>query len=482
LAAPIAAQTVTGTVTNGVTHQPIVGVTIAVMSQSGPGYSGNVRTDAAGAFSVNVKGPGDYMVLADGQGYDGAGQRRTTVRVEPAKDPEPLHLVLTPWPNLSGRVVDRERHPVAKIQVTAIPMHGSAPVAITDSEGRYSFQKVQPGWYRLLANPLEGGGHVDLAPAYYPDAGERMQSVRVAVSAGPDLQGYDIVLRDGPFFHVTGRVVDEHGEPAAGASVRVRNADVLFALVTADADGSFQIEKVPQMNGRLSAQWKRGQTDLQGYNGINVGGHDLENVELRVAPPVSLAGTVELDGKAFPPGNGYAALEAADGVALRIESTVTERGFSFGDAYAGAYKLVYYPGGQQRTYVDSILLGDRDITLQQFDLAPGMPPVRVILQSDGGRVQGTIEDSTEPVQTVLVPQDERLRHLPFIFQSMAANGRFQFPDVRPGDYFALTLRGLVWLVDLQDPDLVTPLLQRATAVHVDRGATATVKLTMPNDR
>ena len=72
------------------------------------------------------------------------------------------------------------------------------------------------------------------------------------------------------------------------------------------------------MDGRVSAQWKRGGADVQGYLPLHISGHDVEQVELRVAPPVPLSGTVELDGKPIEPGMGYAVLEAVDGMG-RVE-------------------------------------------------------------------------------------------------------------------------------------------------------------------
>jgi hypothetical protein len=481
LGAPLIAETISGTVINGVTHEPVSGASVTViLGQRLFGRGNDVRTDASGAFRLENVPPGDHLVLASHEGFEPPPFVRTAVRVEQGKDAGPLHLTMMPFPSLTGRVLDRDHRPVAKVAVSAIPSHGSTPWPVTtDSEGRFSFKSLPPSRYTLLANPLETNKDSGLAPAYYPNATERADSPRITVNPGPDLTGYDIVLPGGPVFRVSGRVVDEDGKPAPRATVRVRNADVLFARVTCDAEGAFAFENIPAMSGRLSAQWKRGDSELQGYSVMHIG-HELENVVVRVAPPVALTGTVELDGKPLPQGPGFAVLEPVDGMAQRVQSTATERGFRFDDAYAGRYRLVFYPGGGSRSgYLDSILVGEQAVTTQPFDLAPGTPPVRVILKSGGGQVRGTVEDSEAELMTVLVPREERLRYLPFIVQSLAQGGRFQFEDVRPGDYYALTLQGLVWLMDLQDPAFLGPLLPRASAVHVDSGATATVKLKAP---
>jgi hypothetical protein len=418
-------------------------------------------------------------VLASHDGFEPPPFARTLISVESGKDPAPIQVVMMPLPNLTGRVLDRDRRPVAKIAVTAIPSHGSTPWPVTtDAEGRFSFKSLPPSRYTLLANPLEVNADSGLTPAYYPNVTDRADSPRITVNPGPDLTGYDIVLRNGPFFRVNGRVIDERGEPAPGATVRVRNADVLFGKVAADAEGSFSIEKVPEMAGRVSAQWKRGDSELQGYTVVRVG-HDMD-VDLRVAPPVALTGTVELDGKMVAPGNGFAVLEPVDSAGQRIQSTADEHGFRFEDAYGGRYRLNFYPvGGGRGGYLDSILLGERDLNNQPFELAPGIQPVRVILKTGGGQVRGTVEGSEDELMTVLIPREEPLRYLPFIVQALAQGGRFEFSDVRPGDYYALALRGLVWLVDLQDPAFLGPLLPRASAVHVEPSGTATVRVKAP---
>lgn len=479
--APLMGQTVSGVVVNGVTGEPIPGATVALMDpRENPPHE--ARTDSAGAFRLENLSPADYVLFANHQGFEIPPFTPRTVNVEAGKDAT-VRVTLMPWPNLSGRVFDRDRRPVAKASVTAIPTHGSTPWPVTtDSEGRFTLKTLQPSRYTLLVSPPEGGDKAEQAPTYYPNGKDRADGQRIEVTAGPDRTGYDITLRGGPFFKVSGRVVDEHGDPAAGASVRVRNTDVLFAKVTADADGRFEFEGIPEMSGRVSAQWKRGAADVQGYLPLNISGHDVEQVELRVAPPVPLAGTVELDGKPAEPGMGYAVLEAVDGMG-HVEGATNKAGFHFDDAYAGRYRLVYYPGaGARQFYLDAVLMGDRDMTLQEFDLAPGMQPVRAILKSKGGRVQGTIEGSHAELMTVLVPREERLRYVPFIVQSLSRDGRVEFANVRPGDYYALTLDGLVWLVDLQDPVFLAAQLPHAVEVHVERGSTASVKIGAPQGR
>jgi hypothetical protein len=54
LSAPTMAQTISGTVINGVTHEPVAGATVIVTGQRVLGQrGGDTRTDLSGAFRID---------------------------------------------------------------------------------------------------------------------------------------------------------------------------------------------------------------------------------------------------------------------------------------------------------------------------------------------------------------------------------------------------------------------------------------------
>src|SRR5690348_2027304 len=64
-----AAQTITGTVTNGTTGKPAGGVDVALVTLSqGMNESGSTKTDAAGKFSFELKEGGPHLVRVDYKG------------------------------------------------------------------------------------------------------------------------------------------------------------------------------------------------------------------------------------------------------------------------------------------------------------------------------------------------------------------------------------------------------------------------------
>lgn len=113
---------------------------------------------------------------------------------------------------ISGRVISAEGAPLRRTQV----MLAGAPVGgrttQTDSDGRYSFTALPAGRYTIRASR---GGYVNLA------YGQRTPSepVRpVELAEGQALSGVNIVLPRGGA--ITGRVVDEFGEPMLQAQVQ----------------------------------------------------------------------------------------------------------------------------------------------------------------------------------------------------------------------------------------------------------------------
>jgi hypothetical protein len=122
-------------------------------------------------------------------------------------------------------------------------------------------------------------------------------------------------------------------------------------------------------------------------------------------------------------------------------------------------------------------MGDRDITMQEFEVVPGMLPLRVVLRTGGGRVNASVENGMKAGAVVLVPQEPRLRNDAFIVQSIQrSGGKWMFENVRPGDYYALAIQGSLRISDLQDSAYMSALAPQAASVHVDRGETANVTL------
>jgi hypothetical protein len=241
--------------------------------------------------------------------------------------------------------------------------------------------------------------------------------------------------------------VDERGEPAAGATVQTGMAE---RKATARADGTFDLARVRRGEGSLRADWQRGDAELRGFAKVAVT-HDVEDVPVRVAPPFAVSGTIELDGVPGHPCEGEAFLRPVDGQGERAHAEFKEGAIRFERVYPGQYRLIVQPGWTfSRHYLDSLRLGERDITQDELEVVPGMMPFRVVLKTGGGRVRGTVENGNGG-QVVLTPQDEQLRFRPFIVIAFFQGGTFALDNVRPTSYYTFALRGSFNADEMQNP-------------------------------
>jgi protocatechuate 3,4-dioxygenase beta subunit len=115
---------------------------------------------------------------------------------------------------LAGRVtVEGGNTPIAGARVTLFPMGrpngpmGMPPQAITDQEGRFAFDRLAPGEYRLDVQKT------GFAPFSYPN----VRPSPVQVVAGQTVDGVHVQLKRGGV--ISGKVLDPSGEPFTDARV-----------------------------------------------------------------------------------------------------------------------------------------------------------------------------------------------------------------------------------------------------------------------
>ncbi len=123
----------------------------------------------------------------------------------------------------------------------------------------------------------------------------------------------------------------------------------------------------------------------------------------------------------------------------------------------------------------SVWMGERDLTLNELEVAPGMMPFRVALRTGGRGVRGTVENGNGGLM-VLTPQDERLRFRPFIVVAPFQGWMLPLDNVRPGNYYAFALQGSFNSDEMQNPEYARPYLDAAKSVRLERGSTAILTL------
>lgn len=271
--------------------------------------------------------------------------------------------------SLSGAVVKEPgSQPLKKVLLQLVAedqKQGSNYTATTDSEGRFDIENVQPGRYRLF---LERTGFAEVN-----SRGRKSEGTVVSVEARQPFK--DLVLHMLPVAVITGRVVDEDGEPLSGVTVSVQR-------------------KRPGKSGRREGSGAERTNDLGEYRfpGLFPGQYFVA---------------------AVPPPDFHDFARQPEGLPQSDSKPDTR------------YLTTYYPGVYDGTQAEAITLHAGDETPINFTLIPGRTyGVR-------GIVTGIPADQKPVVELVSKAGDT-------IHQAgeVRPDGQFEVRGVSPGSYVA----------------------------------------------
>jgi hypothetical protein len=498
--------TVEGTVVNRVTRQGISGVTVTLdRGAAGLAYRG--VTDSSGAFRILEVDPGDYLPVFEKRGLSVAGGSSKLLHVAADAVPIRLRAEMVPWTRIAGRVLDAQLQPVPRVSVTLVPLRAArgtvGTVATTGDDGAFTLA-TEAGMYRLLADPYQSDGlrrgglsapaapsseaaPRAWAPTYYPDAASPQAAQTIAVSTGADLSGYDVHLQSVPLFHVRGVVLDTRGSPVRGLAVKLVPPSANWwepeeAEAVSGEGGVFDFPRVRPGEWYVTAEVERGESSLMGFATALVKDADASRVSIRLTEPFTVLGRVE-GAKARNTGDACEATSVSlisTGVAGDATGDAQEDGsLRIPEVYPGRYK-VEVCGVAAGHYLASVMLGGRDVLGQEFALAPGAPPLRVVFKADGGSLHGSVgEGDGEGAAVALVPADDALLDPLFISTTTAGDGgRYELDNLRPGEYRAFAFDRIGDADALTDPVFLRSLEAWAATVRVEAGRATALDLKM----
>jgi len=515
LATMVAAQdtaTVEGVVVNKATGAGIPDATVRFRASRANHYE--IHTDETGSFRIAGVKPGDYDAGVEKSGYFQVDAEaflvfpgdRPKYHVDPTGPPLRLRLELNPPAVLRGRVIGADGNP-ARASVDL----GHGRTVSTDVEGSFTFDRLSPGPYTLLARPntiehvaAHEGTRAEVVPTYYPSAVEPTQAQSIVVRAGAELSGYEIRLQSVPVYRVRGVVLNPDGKPSARAVVSLRPKvfgegpdrpflipggprpsfsirttsveplELVEPFVTRD-DGLFEFPSVPagewtavvdgEMVGDAGSRSSR-----YGNVTFDLGRGDPDDLKVQLTDSFRLSGVAVLSDGSPPKGDLILGVSLYSDTGSAGTGGVTEGG--------GKLQLDVVPGANQiladvlmgNYYAESILLGSTDMTTQRVELTPASLPVKIILK-EAGTVQGTVEDGAAAT-VVLFPQS--VSGIGYYAQS-AANKTFEVAGIPPGNYYAIALDHFDSRT-MADSIRLRSLMPMATSVKVEQGSAATLKL------
>lgn len=363
-----------------------------------------------------------------------------------------------------------------------------------------------------------GGGRVgpvetieDYVTTYYPNLTEATNASPLNLVAGSEVRGIDIRLLKARYHRVSGSVA---GLPAAGSgaddakakgkgkagdggfalagpgimlSLTPRNGEGGRQLAGAQvfADGSFEFPAVPPGSYYINAQTPGAvQQRLTARVPVDVGNGDINNVSLRLQPPLSLSGVLTVDSTqpnvrlgslrlTFTPSEPGPGGQGRNGQA-QLADDGTFQATLAADAY-----LIEAGGMPDGYYLKSVKLAGREMPDATLDLNYGGGQVQVVLAPTAGDITGTVQNShgdpAASVQVTAVPTSGSLRKDMNKLVTTDAMGNFTLHGLPPGEYKIFAWEEVetnAWM----DHDYRQPFETQSVSAKVDASTTPTVQL------
>jgi hypothetical protein len=252
---------------------------------------------------------------------------------------------------------------------------------------------------------------------------------------------------------------------------------------------------------------------------IEMAGHELKGVSLRLAAPFAVRGQVVVEASPGPPAPKLTSValvphaggierltgianwmirpeihfgpipgttlsgapqnevyEQADAFLFAEEASIFVRPdadgkFTLPSVYPGSYRIVPLPPPRPPYYLDAVRVGATDVAAAEVEISSGAVPIAIMYKANGGSVRGTVEKcASGPV--LLVPQDPARHWLGFLRSARCdSNDRYEIAALAPGEYYALAFAG-----DGPLPELDDGLLNQAGKVEVRAGEATSADL------
>jgi uncharacterized GH25 family protein len=491
-AAALAAQTVEGRVVNAATGAGIPGVRIVVFPIPGApadGYS--ATTDAQGRFRIEGLEEGAYSARYAATGFHPIpepGSRLPPFPVAGGAEPVRLEVKMQPLGKLSGRVLDATGKPVPNAGLWLVgedrwcmpPTCSPRTIATkANDKGEYAIADLVPGpWLLSAAAPSSWGApesrddrRLGWAQTFYPGVTGPQAAEAIMVRPGGELWNLDIKLAAVPVQRIRGRVLDVRGDPVPKASVALGKGFGPALTQDTDSDGAFEFAAVVDDEWRLSAAVNQGGVKLRGAQSVEIKDRDLEKVDLWLTAPFTLHGKIVMEvpegtPAPQPPLIDFVLVSGAtllsDGGGDSIPALSDDGNLTAPDVYPGLYQIETLTDSPAPYYLDSIRLGNQDAR-GWVSILSDAQPLTITYKLGGGTVRGNIEGCGAG-NVLLIPRDPALRRHAFIYiTTCGQNGRFEFPAVRPGEYYGLAIAEVPSAAMFQDG----VLLRQAVRVTVD---------------
>jgi hypothetical protein len=463
----LASQTIEGRVTNAVTGNGIPGVKVGIFPADGPPANGySIATDAQGGFRIeSVKG-GAYRAIYSAAGFSpvpAPGDLPAAFPVGNGAEPVRLDVKLQPLATISGRVLDATGKHVPNASIWLIRQetwcmppecHPDHRDSKSDENGVFTIRDLPPGPWLVAATAPPSWGppqprgdeRLGWAQTFYPGVIDPQLAEAVMLRPGGQQWTADIKLAAVSVHRIVGRLLDPDGEPVPKASVMWSKGFGPTLTQETKAGGAFDFAVVDDQ-WILSASVDRSGVKLKSTRTVDVKDRDAEGVEMRLSAPFTLQGKIVMQAPDGVPAPEPPPIDMglvpvtpvlSDGPDVFLVVRMDGESLTVPDVYPGSYRLQFLTDSPAPYFLDSIRLGEQD-AFGTFSVVSPALPLTITFRLGGGTVRGTL-DACGSHHVFLVPQEPALRRDGFIrITGCDSNGHFEFPAVRPGEYYGIAM-------------------------------------------
>ncbi len=445
-----------GRVVNSVTGEPVVRAQILVAGVATPRAT---VSDSSGNWSLSGLRCGQVQFAASRAGFlqGTVGDPRIggAFRPMPLSPSSPTHGIvirMTPQLVITGRVLDPEGDPVFNAQVTVMVARVAEGKRVfvrssqgqTNDLGEYRVPMLSAGRYVVCVTafvlPVQFSGGVaennGIGDSCYPGLPESRGGMDLP--AGREAR-VDFTLPRVSMVKVRGTV---SGMPK-GRSISVSLLKQNGGAGTGPArqsgvrpDGTFEIPGVSSGTYLANVDYFEGNLRLTARTQFQVAATDVDGVNLRLVPAMTLLGKVTFDSDSRSPAPtvpnfGLSLREMDNGNGGGRTVWGKEGAFTIEGVPSGTYRLQAFP--PQNLFVKSATLGGRDVLSQDVAVDGPAGLIEVVLSDTGGSLDVQVEDSDGKSTDgwVLVLKDGRQ----IAVSRGGGTGRATFKNLPPGRYF-----------------------------------------------
>lgn len=270
--------TVKGRVVDADTNEGIPGVDLIIPNAKARDVH-ELRTAKDGVFEFKGIAAGSYYIEVrdDNMATEDVGRNFEIAEGQTLDD---ITITVNRGGVIEGRVYDAETEQgIPNVVVRARFANAIIDSKPTGSDGRYRITGLRSGDHWVFREAAKG----------YPTRGND-ENQRVSVSVGEVVQDIDFALKGG--LSISGRVVDERGEPVSTARVSgsVKNEDI-YDNTSSHEDGTFTLVGFPAGAVVEVSASKEGFASA-GNEEVTVDENGASGVELVIGPEATMEGTI----------------------------------------------------------------------------------------------------------------------------------------------------------------------------------------------